>query len=244
MKKYIAFLITIIMAVSIISCGGNNNKEPEPSIGDQMYEKYKSIIDKLEGENYDGAIEEIQAMKPAPTVQEVEITADNFFDYYDIVYWENQIDRDADGKITKVSRVDDWFDFKLKDEYLFDTDQDNSVEIGVTCEYDLKKIENVDPETGEIVYGEESFDEYEDEILEANKRYINSDSVALSVTCKGSQMINCHESSELCCERWINIGGKWKMNSDISPDDYEGYAFLPTDIQITRAEGTLHLIQK
>ena len=34
------------------------------------------------------------------------------------------------------------------------------------------------------------------------------------------------------------------MNSDISPDDYEGYAFLPTDIQITRAEGTLHLIQK
>ena len=86
MKKYIAFLITIIMAVSIISCGGNNNKEPEPSIGDQMYEKYKSIIDKLEGENYDGAIEEIQAMKPAPAVQEVEITPENFFDYYDIVY--------------------------------------------------------------------------------------------------------------------------------------------------------------
>ena len=154
MKKYIVFLITIIMAISIISCGGSSNKETEPSIGDQMYEKYKTIIDKLEGENYDGAIEEIQAMKPAPTVQEVEITADNFFDYYDIVYWENQIDRDANGKITSISRVDDWFDFMLKDEYLLDTDQDNSVEIGVTCEYDLKKIENVDPETGEIVYGD------------------------------------------------------------------------------------------
>ena len=90
------------MAVSIISCGGNNNKEPEPSIGDQMYEKYKSIIDKLEGENYDGAIEEIQAMKPAPTVQEVEITADNFFDYYDIVYDENNIERDSDGNIITI----------------------------------------------------------------------------------------------------------------------------------------------
>ena len=164
--------------------------------------------------------------------------------YYDIVYWENQIDRDANGKITNISRVDDWFDFMLKDEYLLDTDQDNSVEIGVTCEYDLKKIENVDPETGEIVYGDESFDEYEDEILEAYKKWTNLDSVALSVTCKGSQKINCHEASELCSDRWGNKEGKWERNFDTSPDDYEGYAFLPANIQITRAEGTLHLMQK
>ena len=50
MKKYIVFLTAIIMAVSMISCGGGNNQEPVSSIGDQMYEKYKSIIDKLEGE--------------------------------------------------------------------------------------------------------------------------------------------------------------------------------------------------
>ena len=78
MKKFVALLLATIVAVSIIGCGSNTNKEPEPSIGDQMYEKYKSIIDKIEGENYDGAIEDIQAMKPEPVVQEVEITTDNF----------------------------------------------------------------------------------------------------------------------------------------------------------------------
>ena len=148
MKKYIAYLITIIMAVSIISCGGTTNEEPEPSIGDQMYEKYKTIIDKLEGENYDGAIEEIQAMKPAPVVQEVKITTDNFYDYYDIVYRENNFERDSEGNITKIDKWDYLFSFRLKDEYTLDENEDNKIVIGVTGDYDLKKIEDVDFETG------------------------------------------------------------------------------------------------
>ena len=247
MKKHLVLFLAVIMAVSIISCGGTSKepeKEPEPSVGDQMYEKYRTIIDKLEGENYDGAIEEIQAMKPAPVVLDMEITPDNFFDYYDVVYWENQIDRDADGNILKISRVDDWFDFKLKDGYLLDTDQDNTVEIGVTCEYDLKKIEDIDPKTGEIVYGDEIFDDYEDEIIESEIYWSGIDSVDLSVTCKGSQKINCHESSKLCYDLWINREGNWVGAYEITPDNFEGYAFLPTNIQITRAEGTLHLMQK
>lgn len=243
MKKYIAFLIMIIMAVSIVSCGGSD-KEPEPSIGDQMYEKYKSIIDKIEGENYDGAIEEIQAMKPVPVVQEVEVTKDNFFDYYDIVFWENRINRDADGKVITISRADDRFDFKLKDKYLLDTNQDNTVEIGVTCEYDLKKIEDVDPETGEIKYGNESFDKYEDEIVENNRQWTNEDSAYLSVTCTGSNIIDCYETSQLCNEKWVKKEGEWESYYEISPDDYEGYAFLPVNIQITRAKGTLHIVNQ
>ena len=242
MKKYKVFLTAIIMAVSMISCGGGNNQEPVSSIGDQMYEKYKSIIDKLEGENYDGAIEEIQAMKPAPVIQEVEITADNFFDYYETVFWEDQIERDAEGKISSIRICSYWFDFELKNEYLLDTEQDNAVEIGVTCDYDLKKIEDVNPETGEIVYGDEVFDEIKDEILELNKGRANEDSVVLSVTCKGNQKINCHESPGVCGGRWIRNEDYWEWSSEITPDDYGGYVFVPKDIQIIRAEGTLHVV--
>lgn len=239
-----ALLLSIIMVVSIIGCGSNTNKEPEPSIGDQMYEKYKTIIDKIEGENYDGAIEEIQAMKPAPSVQEVEITKDNFFDYYDIVYRENNIERDSDGKITTINKWDNEFMFELKDEYTFDTNEDNTIVIGVTAEYDLKKIENVDFETGEITLGDDIFDEYEDEIVESTKEWTKEESVRMSETCEGPNLIICNNLPGVCGFRWVKGEYGWEELYGITPDDYEGYVFVPVDIQITRTEGTLHIVNK
>ena len=244
MKKFVALLLATIVAVSIIGCGSNTNKEPEPSIGDQMYEKYESIINKLEGENYDGAIEEIQAMKPAPVVQEVKITPENFFDYYDIEYRENNIERDSDGKIVTINKWDNLFNFKLKDEYTLDFDQDDPIAIGVTSEYDLKKIENVDFETGEITLGDDNYDDYEDEIVETTKNWTNEDSVLLSVTCEGSYEISCNKRPEVCDDRWVKDDHGWKGNYDITPDDHEGYVFVPVDIQITRTEGSLHIVNQ
>ena len=172
MKKHLALLLTIVATISIVGCGssasmdsGTNvgsttmdssiSEAAAPSVGEQMYEKYKSIITKLEGENYDGAIEEIEAMKPVPDVQEVAITPENFFDYYDIVYRENSITRDSDGKITSIDRWDSFFSFCLKDEFILDENEDNTLVIGVTGDYDLKKIENVDFETGDIILGKD-----------------------------------------------------------------------------------------
>ena len=251
MKKHIAFLLAVIMAVSIISCGGGTSKEPEieseQSIGDQMYEKYRTIIDKLEGDNYDGAIEEIQAMKPAPVVLDVEITEDNFFDYYEIVYLENSFDRNADGKIVSIDRRDYEFEFRLKDEYQLDPEQDNTIEIGVTCEYDLKKIEDVDFETGEITLGEETYEELEDNISSQHDSWTTEGTASLSATCKGSDKISCYDVPTLCAFRWsgpgVTFSGPYNPQ-DITPDDKDGYVFVPVNIQITRAEGTLHLMQK
>lgn len=250
MKKYMALLLMIIMAVSIIGCGGNAAQEPEqmpepePSIGDQMYEKYKTIIDKLEGENYDGAIEDIQAMKPAPTIQEVEITKDNFFDYYDIVYDENEIERDSEGKIVNIYKRDRNFSFKLKDEYTLDNNQENTIVIGVTGEFDLKKIENIDFDTGEITLSDEKFDDFEDEIVEDTKEWTDEDSTRLSVTSEGDWIILCNNTSYVSGSRWFKNEYGWEDSHEIKPNDYEGYVFVPVDIQITRAEGTLHIVNK
>ena len=244
MKKFMALLFTIIMAASIIGCGSNTNKEPEPSVGDQMYEKYKSIIDKIEGENYDSAIEEIQAMKPAPSVQEVEITKDNFFDYYDIVYRENNIERDSDGKITTINKWDNLFNFRLKDKYTLDSNQDNTIVIGVTSEYDLKKIENVDFENGEITISDDNFDDYEDEIVETTKEWTNEDSILLSVTCEGTWDIICNNTPSVIDGPWVKDDYGWEGYYNITPDNHKGYVFVPVDIQITRTEGTLHIVNK
>lgn len=251
MKKHLVLFLAVIMAVSIISCGGTSKepeKEPEPSVGDQMYEKYRTIIDKLEGENYDGAIEEIQAMKPAPVVLDMEITPDNFFDYYEIVYLENEFERNADGKIISIKRYDYLFDFKLKDEYQLDPEQDNTVEIGVTCEYDLKKIEEVDFETGEIILSNETYDELEDNLCSNNDSWTNDGMASLSATCKGSDIIKCRNSPTIVSPLWHEPGtgpngmGPYSFMG-ITPEDQEGYVFVPTDIQIIRAEGTLHIMQ-
>ena len=255
MEKYIAFILTMIAVISIAGCGSSINVSSgpntessisvatEPSVAEQMYEKYGSIITKLEGENYDGAIEEIEAMKPALVVQEVEITPDNFYDYYDIIYRENDISRDSDGRITRIYKWDNEFSFVLKDEYKLDENEDNTILVGVTGDYDLKKIEDVDFETGEITLGDEVFDEYKAEIVESNKEWANAGSALLSVTSEGTDVIQCI-ASVVVVERWNNKEFGWTSYLDITPTDYEGYVFVPCNIQIARAEGTLHLVNE
>lgn len=260
MKKHLALLLTIVAVISIVGCGSSASMDSStnvgsttmdssiseaaaPSVGEQMYEKYKSIITKLEGENYDGAIEEIEAMKPAPDVQEVAITPENFFDYYDIVYRENSITRDADGKITSILKCDYLFYFSLKDKYILDENENNALRIGVTGDYDLKKIENVDFETGEINLGEEVFDEIETEIVESEKDWTNEDSTSLSATCEGIKEIYCDNIPKVVIYQWSPGEYGWSFRVDITPTDYEGYVFVPVNIQITRAEGTLHIVK-
>jgi len=183
-------------------------------------------------------------MKPEPVVQEVEITTDNFFDYYDIVYQENQIDRDSDGKIVSIRKWDNSFSFQLKDEYTLDGNKESTIVIGVTGGYDLKKIENVDFETGEITLSDQKFDDYEDQIVEFTKEWTDEDSTQLSVTCEGSWMLQCGNTPMVIDDRWVNRENEWVEYYEITPDDYEGYVFVPVDIQITRAEGTLHIVNK
>lgn len=256
MKKHIAFVITMIAVISIAGCGSSTNissstntdssisAATEQSIGDQMYEKYRSIITKLEGENYDGAIEEIEAMKPAPVVQEVVITPDNFFDYYNIVYRDNIITRDSDGKITSINKNDDLFYFNLKDGYILDENEDNTLVIGVTGDYDLKKVENVDFETGEIILGEEVFEEIETEIVESAKSWTNEDSTRLSATCEGTTVIVCDNTPKVTGGRWNKKEFGWEPWYEITPTDYEGYVFVLANIQISRAEGSLHIVNE
>lgn len=215
-----------------------------PSVGEQMYEKYKSIITKLEGENYDGAIEEIEAMKPAPDVQEVAITPENFFDYYDISYRENSITRDSDGKIVSINKWDNEFYFALKDEYALDEKSDNTIVCGMTCDHDLKKIENVDFETGEIILGDEVFDTYKNEILESDINQLDKETTHLSLTCEGTNTIAGSGTSFFLMGRWTKGEYGWTSYYEITPDDHEGYVFVPVNIQITRTEGTLHIINK
>lgn len=93
MKRLISVILAGVLALSLCGCGA----AAKPSVGDQMYEKYGSIIDKLEAGEYEKVIEEVTAMMPVPEEQTVTITLDNFSDYYELRYDVPQVNRDSQG---------------------------------------------------------------------------------------------------------------------------------------------------
>ena len=112
MKKWITLLLAMAMMLSLCSCvsqedydalqaqleeiSGNyaalqseyEKLEPaanEPSEGEQLYKKYADVVDALEAEDYDLAAAAIDARRPIPEETTIEITADNWQDYFDVV---------------------------------------------------------------------------------------------------------------------------------------------------------------
>ena len=152
MKKIIAVLLLIAFSFSLCACGTATvtavheqavveevpaevapTPEPAPSRGDLLYEKYSDVLDALEAEDYDSAMDSIAAMKPVPTpppVTAVDITLDNYLDYFEIAT-KDYDQNDAYGNLYYRNRE---YYLELKDRY--SCDPDNPGEITVGFEYD------------------------------------------------------------------------------------------------------------
>ena len=89
------------------------------------------IFDALEAEDYDGAINAITSMKPVPTpvpVTKVDITMDNYLDYFDIVTESTYDLKDAHGNLFYRDR--ETF-LKLKDQYSCNPEDPGEITVGV-----------------------------------------------------------------------------------------------------------------
>ena len=251
-KRLIALLLALFFCVSLSACGDAPVPEPiveeqpqsTPSIGDQMYVKYKTIIDNLESEKYEDVIIEVSRMMPEPEETVIGITPDNFWDYYEIVYTDDYLTKDAAGNITDIWGTQE-FRLRLKEEYLDIFVPDNSMlEIGLTADVVLKKVESVDWATGEYVLSNENYDDIESDIasfFSNNGKTCFSD---VSATCSGNVVLNGNLSSELGMGFFHphNDGwGTYYWQGDIKPNEtYDAlYIAVPENIQIVRAEGTL-----
>ncbi len=127
MKRTVSILLIAACCLAFCSCGGSQEKslaesqaepalsESAPSKGDLLYEKYSSIIDALEEEDYQSAIAQINGLIPPPEYEEIVITADNFWDYFE---YREEFERSIDsfGSVkTDYSRISSGF--TLKEEY-------------------------------------------------------------------------------------------------------------------------------
>ena len=243
-------LLAGFMVLSLCACGSSAPQEVEPSFGDQMYEKYADIIGALEEERYDDAIDAISAMKPEPEEIVVEITPENFWDYYEVVYSDSILNKDAAGNILSIWGSQDFY-LALKEEYASVLVPDNpNIEVGVTADVVMKRLESVDWNSGEYQISNENYDDMEAAYVSSwsmNKRTAFDDiSTVFSGSKRLSAMIyNTDFAGGFLYQYTDNWGTYWR-NGDIKPDDSydEVYIVAPENIEIVRAEGTLVLSGK
>ena len=251
MKRWTAILCLLALCLSLCACGqtaqpaqAEPTPEPTPqapSKGDLMYDKYGSIIDKLEAGDFDGALEEISAMKPAPKITTVAITPENFYDYYELEMNDcSYITRDASGRITDFDPI--WlYRFVLKDEYRGRLLAEGSgVEVGLTGEASIRRL-TLDWEKGSFAFGEEPEDAIRDKIIAGftPEFPVSSD---ISVTASGTEILYIPEHELLSC--WIpnnQYPGEWYGRIEPWNTEQVMYGGILTNVQIVRAEGTLLL---
>ena len=118
MKKLIALALMLILIPALCATGASAAAESgDPT---EKYLKYQELLDALEAGNYDEARSMVEQMKPAPEyppVTEVEITADNFLDYFEYVEIPEYglvLDRLSSGEPAAIFASSGYF---LKDEY-------------------------------------------------------------------------------------------------------------------------------
>lgn len=137
MKKTIALILGLVLCLSLVACG--NNEELE------KYKKYETLINYLEEEDYQKAYIELLKISRGgedatiPTEEEkkvttVEITPDNWQDYFEIRPFESVQYNDF-GDLTYKSMGHALY---LKEEYLprvVNGGTDVSFKVGATKEY-------------------------------------------------------------------------------------------------------------
>lgn len=112
MKKV---LCTILVLFVLAGCGASEQSK-EPSQGDVLYEKYKTLIDALESKDFEGAVAEIQYLYLNQETEdidtskagdindyllEVEIDENNIADYFEPIWFKkyNEFGEERTGSI-------------------------------------------------------------------------------------------------------------------------------------------------
>ena len=150
MKKLISVLLLIALFCTAFAGSAFALSEEEEA----LYTKYADLIALLEGEDYEAALEAVQAMIPEPEFEEVVLTEGNFFDYFEIVTGDPYIERYAGGSVKTIRPGG--LELRMKEDFAKRLDRENStLSVGITAKKDLYRAK-IDFETGEITLAESS----------------------------------------------------------------------------------------
>lgn len=139
MKRIISAILVVILCLSLCACSGVQQEvydaakagyEEATAKYDALkskVDKYSTVIEALEKEDYDGAVEAVNAMRPAPEKRpshEVVITMDNWAEYFELV---------EIPKATAFGDLDNLaFVFRIRDQYIEQVDYDSPFKIDIS----------------------------------------------------------------------------------------------------------------
>lgn len=144
MKRALSAILVMILCLSLCACSGVKQEDYDAAVANyeaatadyealkEKIEPYTAIIDALEAEDYDGAVEAVEALRPAPEVTEVEITMDNLWDYFEIVENRNE-QTDAQGNLKSLYVGNN---ISLKEGYQLAARDEYATDVAVGYEYD------------------------------------------------------------------------------------------------------------
>ena len=229
-------------AAMVTACGSTQGAGPadgaaasgtEDPAGDQgqgvegtvdLSEKYSEIITHLENEEYDEAIETINAMRPEPETETVSITLDNWQEYFSFVD-KYDYEYDAEGAITETFYS---ICFQLKEEY-----QDRVVSLNGTVGYEYgdyvpHKITSIDKENGS----------FEDEVSDSGPEETVYEGESKSVELSSLVYICYARAYQESEDTSIHGGPVYIKDAD---DYWNKWIYYPEEINIVRIEGEMVL---
>ena len=161
MKRLVSMLLfaTIVLSLSMTGASASALSLEE------INEKYGALIEAVEAGNSDAAIDELFRLLPPLEESEaaedeveseaIELSPENFLDYYELVLSESYCERDSAGKIKSVSPGG--YLFKLKEEFQdrYDWGKNEEITLGVKGKAYFHRA-RIDWETGEIKVSDEA----------------------------------------------------------------------------------------
>lgn len=157
MKKIIILILALSLCLSLGACGSSapsaapaetpaaveteavQETEAPAEVFPAEYEPFREALDALAGEDYEGALAQIEAMRPEPEplpVEEVTITKENFFDYFEYIdipdIYLSGTHRDSSGKITMILVLSGFY---LKPGYAVAEERLDDCHVGIELKY-------------------------------------------------------------------------------------------------------------
>ena len=145
-RKVLFLVLTAAMLLSLCACGETVTVEKEVEVPVEVtvvpeeYQKYQDLVDALEAGDYDSALALIDGMDPAkvlPPITEVEITEENFLDYFEYVELPEQgrsKHYDSKGNFAMVALNSGYY---LKDGYTIAAEKAGDCRLEVGLKYGL-----------------------------------------------------------------------------------------------------------
>lgn len=219
MKKLISILMVSTMFLSLSGCGA----------------KYPDIEEKLSSGDYEGAIQLIINMMPEPETEEIELTLDNWNDYYTIEE-EKQFEKKADGSIKEIYSS---YILKLKPEYeekyIY---SENPINVGIEIEWNTYSVSIVDKYTGEYTLVDPIYEDVgyysANELKDSMTDYSYKDT---------SVMVELYESCFLESITFWKVSNEGEVGGSLNIENFEDYyvyAIVPS-FKIVNVNGTLSL---